>query len=523
MDFVFIYPEGAEEFGIQRALSQKERDAIPDHLFAWPDAPDGPEYPIDTQEHLNAAATLLGKAPESEQSKIKERAIALAKEQRLILPDTWQEGDKQERTLTVPEHLQLYMPITRADEKEWIVEGQATSEAVDSYGTIFEYESSKRAFQEWIKRGNIREQHDFHKAVGKALGVEFDDANKIIYVRARISKGARDTWEKILDGTLSGYSISVPADAKMRYIERGNRRIPQYYDFRLAELSVVDAPGSPNCDIRPLVRADGAITDLVDDIPDSDTPTTTPEPQPEPTQPLERAGARMSADTMSKMHQSIAHTLRACCTMMQNCGCDDCCAALKCIDPDCDGDIDLGGYDDPDGDWQSLYNGDDTATQDTERAVTGVIERVLEQKFSYVLARFQSIAGTLARANGNAHTSPSDSDIESLISGTIIRAVDAATTANESSLAEVRADLSAVKEQVDRIADTPLPGAPVMNANSLNRPVDKRLATDPYDMPRRSGSAVYDAVAALSSTGHLDTVDKQVDAVAAALAAQRRG
>ena len=524
-DLIAIFPEGAEELGIARSLTKAERDAIDEEDFAGPHH----SFPINSQEHLDAAAKLIGHADDP--AAVKRKAISIAKRKGLKLPESWQEdedkGKKERADLSINPSLSMYFPIVRTDADQWVVEGQATSEAIDSYGTIFEYESSKKAFQEWIKRGNIREQHDPRKAVGKALAVEFDDANKAIFVRARISKGARDTWEKILDGTLSGFSIGVPADAKVKYVERGsNKKIPMYYDHRLAELSVVDAPGSPNCDMRPMVRADGVITDIVDDVVEEET---TPEAQPEPTTPepttpeqptqqIERAGSRVSSDTKSKMHSSIAHTLHAAASQMQNCGCDDCCAAMKHIDPDEDGDVDLGGYDDPDHDWQELYNQSSSNDEEMERKISGMIERALQP----VYTRLQGIAGTLARSNASSHTSTTPS-FETIVTGAITRAMEAANTAYASSLDEVRVSLETVRGQVERIADTPVPGAPIMNAGAMPRPtVDKRLATDPYEMPRTSGSAVADAVAAMYNAGQLDSVDKQVDAVAAALAAQRR-
>lgn len=422
----------------------------------------------------------------------------------------------EERSVDAPRALSLYAPIVRVDADAWIVEGQATSEAIDSYGTVFEYESSKRAFQEWVKRGNIREQHDPRKAVGKALSVEFDDANKVIMVRARISKGARDTWEKILDGTLSGFSIGAYPDAKVRYIDRGSKRVPMYYDHHLAELSVVDAPGSPNCDIRPILRADGVCTDIVDDADGEEPPQQQPEP--EPSAALERAGARVSNDTRDKMHTSIAHTLHAAVSQMQNCGCDSCMKAQSLIDPDNDGDIDIGSFDDPDGDAESLYTNQDG---EMERSIIAIVERTLAPVYS----RLQAIAGTLARVQPagltQTPTAPSTESIERIVASAVTRAV--ADLPQQSSFDEVRSALAEVRGLVDKIAETPVPGMPVMNAGATPRPVDKTLPTDPYARPLRSGSAVYDAVSALASTGHLDSVERQVDAVAAALAAQRRG
>jgi phage head maturation protease len=417
-----------------------------------------------------------------------------------------------------PASLTMYAPITRVDKDEWVIEGQATSEAVDSYGTIFEYESSKKAFQRWMQRGNIREQHDPKKAVGKALAVEFDDANRAIFVRARISKGARDTWEKILDGTLSGFSIGVPsATAKTRYIDRAGKSVPCYYDHELAELSVVDAPGSPLCDIA-IARADGFITDVVEDIVEEtqETPITSPEPD----EQVERAGKTISAATSDKLHTSIAHTLHAAVSQMQTCNCDNCMKAQKLLDPDGDGDIDIGSFDDPDQDADSLYNGRDG---DMDRALAASIERILNEKLTPVYQRLQSIAGTLARSNAQPLTIDTvDSSITRALQTLEARLASLPT---QTSLDEVRSSLEEVRGQVVRIAETPVPGAPVQYASATQRPqpVEKRLPTDPYQAPQRSGSSVYDAIAQLSAQGMLDTPDKQAEALTAGLLAQRQG
>lgn len=405
----------------------------------------------------------------------------------------------EERAVT-GQPLAMYAPITRVDETDWVIEGQATSDALDHYGTIFDYESSKKAFETW--RGNIREMHQ-NKAVGRAVQVIPDDEHRCIYLRARISRGARDTWEKILDGTLSGFSISV-GRYKTKQVTRNGKSVPMYFDHELAEVSVVDNPGSPGCDFA-IVRADGIATEILDT-----TEEEIPRPEPE-AQPLERAGARVSSDTMSKMHDSIKHTLHAAMSQMQNCGCDTCMAAQKALDPDMDGDIDLGGYDDPDKDADALYQKTD---EDMERKITGMIERALAPVYS----RLQSIAGTLARSS-NPQSFTNSSSLESIVSGAITRALDA----QKSSFDAVRAELSAVKGQVDRIAETPVPGMPVMNAGSLPRPVEKRLATDLYQAPQKSGSSVYDAIQRMSEAGMLDTPDRQADAVAAGLLAQRHG
>ena len=58
---------------------------------------------------------------------------------------------------------------------------------MDSFGTVFDYEASKRAFARWS--GNVREMHQ-PRAVGRKVDVRCDDERKQIVVRTRISRSA---------------------------------------------------------------------------------------------------------------------------------------------------------------------------------------------------------------------------------------------------------------------------------------------------------------------------------------------
>ncbi len=99
-----------------------------------------------------------------------------------------------------------FAPIVRVDAARREIELCATSETVESHGTIFDYGASKDAFTRWI--GNVREMHG-RQAVGSRVAVCCDDETRRIHVRIRISRGAQDTWEKVLDGTLRGASIGA--------------------------------------------------------------------------------------------------------------------------------------------------------------------------------------------------------------------------------------------------------------------------------------------------------------------------
>ncbi len=79
-------------------LTKDQRDAIDDSDFAWPEQK---KYPINTQAHLDAAAKLIGRAPEGVQDKIKRNAIRIAKRKGLTLPDSWNNEPASETTTVV--------------------------------------------------------------------------------------------------------------------------------------------------------------------------------------------------------------------------------------------------------------------------------------------------------------------------------------------------------------------------------------------------------------------------------------
>lgn len=405
-----------------------------------------------------------------------------------------------ERAIQTSDRPSMYMPFTRVDAAKREVIGQATAEVPDSYGTIFAY--YPKAWETW--RGNIREQHDPKKAVGKRLEHFLHNDTKSVDLHVRVSRGAQDTWMKVEDDVLTGFSLSVIPDpefgnniSKWPKKEYEGKLYPYLPRYSIAEVSLVDNPSCPNCNIQ-IVRADGFATDVLDLTED---------------EPIERKGARVSNQTMTKMHKGIIHTLHSAMAQMENCDCPQCQQAMKAIDPDGDGDIDLA----------NLQNPDQKQDQDMERVVTGLIERSLQPVYS----RLQKIAGSLSK------TAHEPVNFEAMISSALMRAFDAfdsklAALPTQSSLDDLRAELSAVKDQVEKIAEQPMPGGPIMNAGSLPMPqavtpIDKKLATDPPLAYGKTGyGSVYDAIATMSRQGKLDTTDKQVDAMTEGLIAQRR-
>lgn len=156
--------------------------------------------------------------------------------------------------------LSLQFPILKSektDDGRLMIEGIATSESVDSDNEIIDFDTMKAVISAW--QGNIREQHDPKKAVGRALEVSACDDTKSIHVKAFISKGAPDTQEKILDGTLSGFSIGGAVDKRQTETIKTagvDRKVTRVFVKRMTELSVVDKGANPDTAFA-LVKAEG--------------------------------------------------------------------------------------------------------------------------------------------------------------------------------------------------------------------------------------------------------------------------
>lgn len=162
----------------------------------------------------------------------------------------------------------LTMPIQKFNEEKRTVSGFATLDNLDSQRDIVDKEASLEAFKSF--RGNIREMH-MPKAVGRMVNFEektyFDPAtgedHNGIYVEVYVSKGAQDTWEKVVDGTLSGFSIGGAFNNTQMEVTKGAdgqpvRNIKQYY---LTELSLVDNPANQLANVFSIQKsADGTIT-----------------------------------------------------------------------------------------------------------------------------------------------------------------------------------------------------------------------------------------------------------------------
>lgn len=165
----------------------------------------------------------------------------------------------------------MSVPFAKVDKKNRLVSGFATLDNVDTQGDIVLAEASAKAFSR--ARGNIREMHQ-PIAVGKMVDFreqEFFDTEanngegalyRGIFVTAYVSEGAEDTWKKVLDETLTGFSIGGEIkDSSNEFVKEAGRTIRFIKDYDLTELSLVDNPANQLANVFSIQKsASGSVT-----------------------------------------------------------------------------------------------------------------------------------------------------------------------------------------------------------------------------------------------------------------------
>ena len=159
--------------------------------------------------------------------------------------------------------INLSVPFTKVNREKRTVSGFATLDNLDQTGDVVTQEASMKAFESF--RGNLREMHQ-PMAVGKVASFRpetyYDPKTKEfyngVYVDAYISKGAQDTWEKVLDGTLTGFSIGgkiIDSDTEVN--KSTGQSVRFIKDYSLVELSIVDSPANELCNILSIEKVNG--------------------------------------------------------------------------------------------------------------------------------------------------------------------------------------------------------------------------------------------------------------------------
>ena len=159
----------------------------------------------------------------------------------------------------------LSVPFTKVNREKRTVSGFATLDNVDQTNDVVTAEASIKAFENF--RGNLREMHQ-PLAVGKVVSFKpetyYDPASREfyngVYVDAYISKGSQDTWEKVLDGTLAGFSIGGKIIESDNEVNKATGKTVRFIkDYSLMELSIVDSPANELCNILSISKRNGQL------------------------------------------------------------------------------------------------------------------------------------------------------------------------------------------------------------------------------------------------------------------------
>ena len=163
------------------------------------------------------------------------------------------------------DNISLSVPFTKVNREKRTVSGFATLDNLDQTGDVVTAEASLKAFDSF--RGNIREMHG-PTAVGKMLSFKpetfYDpksgDFYSGIYVDVYVSKGAQDTWEKVLDGTLTGFSIGGKIVDSDNEVNKSTGKVTRFIkEYSLMELSIVDSPANELCNVLSIQKMNGQL------------------------------------------------------------------------------------------------------------------------------------------------------------------------------------------------------------------------------------------------------------------------
>ena len=161
------------------------------------------------------------------------------------------------------DNIVLSVPFTKVNREKRTVSGFATLDNIDQTNDMVTAEASLKAFENF--RGNIREMHGSN-AVGKMISFRpetyYDPETKEfyngVYVDAYVSKGAQDTWEKVLDGTLAGFSIGGKITESDNEVNKSTGKTVRFIKgYELMELSIVDSPANELCNILSIQKKNG--------------------------------------------------------------------------------------------------------------------------------------------------------------------------------------------------------------------------------------------------------------------------
>ena len=182
------------------------------------------------------------------------------------LPEKWQTlikaeiGKTAEESKTLPNEKAImsnlttqFFGIEKADKNAdgtLTVYGKATDDSLDIDQQICDSDWLKRAMPHWFKTGgNIREQHS---NIAAGVAKEYEVKEDGHYITALVVDPV--SVKKVENGVLKGFSIGIKNPRVTRDKSAMNGRI---VDGQIVEVSLVDRPANPNCQLVLAKSLDG--------------------------------------------------------------------------------------------------------------------------------------------------------------------------------------------------------------------------------------------------------------------------
>ena len=146
-----------------------------------------------------------------------------------------------------------YFSIEKSDKQPdgtLMVYGKATDDSVDIDQQICDAAWLDRAMPAWFRSGgNIREQHS---SIAAGVAKEYEPKADGHYIMAHIVDPT--SVKKVDAGVLRGFSIGIKSPRVVRDTKAANGRI---IDGQIVEVSLVDRPANPNCQLVLAKSVDG--------------------------------------------------------------------------------------------------------------------------------------------------------------------------------------------------------------------------------------------------------------------------
>jgi hypothetical protein len=146
-----------------------------------------------------------------------------------------------------------YFSIEKSDKQPdgtLMVYGKATDDSVDIDQQICDAAWLDRAMPAWFKTGgNIREQHS---SIAAGVAKEYEAKADGHYIMAHVVDPV--SVKKVDAGVLRGFSIGIKSPRVVRDNKAANGRI---IDGQIVEVSLVDRPANPNCQLVLAKSVDG--------------------------------------------------------------------------------------------------------------------------------------------------------------------------------------------------------------------------------------------------------------------------